>query len=143
MWSKKSTGQAPALFILIKSAWFWFDYPSNSGKRIKMLTELDLFYDFLECLSRQHSPVRTYIYQKSMVEKNTKTSTITQHTTCLIRKKFKISNCSRGKSLVRNLWKSLWRIRNLVRLGKKSLWKTRNLVRQIRKRITPRNCSEN
>ena len=31
--------------------------------------------------------------------------------------------CPRRKSLVRNLWKSLWEIRNLVRLGKKSLEK--------------------
>ena len=36
---------------------------------------------------------------------------------------------SRGKSLVRNLWKSLWEIRTLVRLWQKFLWKAKNLVR--------------
>ena len=34
-----------------------------------------------------------------------------------------------GKSLVRNLWKSLWEIRNLVRLRQKYRWKIGNLVR--------------
>ena len=45
---------------------------------------------------------------------------------------------ARGKSLLRNLWKSLLEIRNLVRLIQKSLWKMRNLVRLLLKWFTPR-----
>ena len=35
---------------------------------------------------------------------------------------------SRGKSILRNLWKSLYEIRNLVRLIQKPFWRIKNLV---------------
>ena len=45
---------------------------------------------------------------------------------------------SRGKSILRNLWKYLSEIRNLVRLSQqKSLWNMRTLLRLMLKRLTP------
>ena len=69
---------------------------------------------------------------KTLVELWT-TSLGSVHTSCcwkwsVCQWKKKIIIVSRGKSLIRNIWKSLNKIRYLVRLSKNTLWKIMNLV---------------